>query len=349
MRCMFLENHVCIHTTGEYRLCCISKEPSKNNNITNMSPREWLDSDYVRNVKSQLSNGWPSSCIVCQQKEEQGLSSKRSLQPLHSDTEIHYIDLRLGNTCNLRCQMCWPVSSSKILADAIGIEKTSRSPWHEILSNLSTTNWSDRLELLDDIVKYPLTEIYFTGGEPMLVKGIHLFLEKLQKVNPNCKLRFNSNGTIINDALNQQLKKFNDVKISLSIDAIEGRLEYIRYGTKWNTIQENLKIFRDIADVDITPTISVYNVLYINELYDWIKLHNLDVIPNILTGPNYLAVNNFPNKELINFQPAKWLLDKPYDQNATDKFRSYVVQLDTYRKININDHLPELAKIYGLN
>lgn len=346
MKCSLLTNHVCIHTTGEYRLCCISQEQSKIQNVNNTKPIEWLTSDYVKSIVNQFDKDqWPDSCRQCRLSEEAGQASKRQLSNLlyHGDG-IKYIDIRLGNTCNLRCQTCWPVSSSKIAKDMILLK--DNSPWKVLPLNFkSNSNWQDNIEVLDSLINDGLEEIYITGGEPFLAKQLVFIINKLSKTT---KIRFNTNGTIYNQEAAEALNAFTNVQIDVSIDAYGEKNEYIRADSVWGDIDRNIDRFKDIAKVTITPTVSVYNVLYLKELQNYCDSKDVEYKLNDLYGPSYMSISNAPDSMKQYIDGFTHLINIPSDRAEQLKFIDYVKQTDTIRGLDIKQSLPEVARFYEI-
>ena len=351
MKCSLLTNHVCIHTTGEYRLCCVSREESKIHNVKNLSPINWLASEYIQNIKNIFEqDSWPGSCVVCQRREDNGLASKRLLSnELYSGDGIKYIDVRLGNTCNLRCQTCWPVSSSKIAKDMEVLNKQfGTSPWTSMIPLLfvPNSNWQDSIEILDTLVVNGLEEIYITGGEPFLNKHLVKLLSKIPK---SVKIRFNTNGTIFNRQIANELDKFSYVQIDVSIDAYGQRNDYIRADSTWKDIDTNIDLFKEFAVVNATPTVSVYNVLYLKELYDFCNSKDIKYHPDELTGPAKFCISNAPDAMKAEIKGFENLINVPSLAEEQQDFIRYVRQTDYIRGIDIRQSLPEVARAYGIS
>lgn len=351
MRCSLLTNHVCVHTTGEYRLCCISQEPSKDQNIRNTTPQEWTDGSYVQNITKQFERGqWPLACEKCRLLEQAGETSKRlQSNSLYSGTGIKFVDIRLGNTCNLRCQTCWPVSSSRIAADMISFNKQSiASPWDSMIpiDFETNSNWQENIALLDSLINVGLEEIYITGGEPFLVKNLDRILNQL---SPNTRIRFNTNGTIYNKETLKILDKFDSVQIDISVDAYGSKNDYIRVDSVWDTVEKNIKKFASRYQVNITPTVSVYNILYLDELIKFCSSINIKCVTNPLVSPSFMSISNAPAEMKLEIKGFKFLTDIPTKKLEQRAFINFVRKTDMLRNISISDSLPEVANYYGIN
>ena len=111
------------------------------------------------------------------------------------------------------------------------------------------------MKLFSQFDNLPLKEVYLTGGEPMMVKNLDKFLERL---DTSMTIRFNTNCTIWNPKIEKLLRRFNKVIMSLSLDAASEKIHYIRYPADWdNTVKENAYKYADFCRTDIVPTISI--------------------------------------------------------------------------------------------
>jgi len=344
MTCKYLDNQVCIRTDGQYRLCCLSLEPDNKENIQTHTPQEWHDSEFHTKTKQQLANGeWPDACKKCKDLEAAGMQSQRT-KPRMYGPGISHIDLRFGNSCNLKCISCFPNSSSSIAQEASDMAAAGIEPmWQPIPVN--NINWAND-ENFDKLLDLPVQEVYLTGGEPMMVKGIEKFLERL---DPSTNLRFNTNCTIWNPKLEKILRRFDTVAMSFSLDAVDEKIEYIRYGTKWKEAEENAKRYADFCYVNIAPTISVLNAWFYDDIKEYADKMNWRLFENILYFPHWLFVKNAPDSLKSQFQGINSDLLEGGDPKQIEIFRKRITMLDNWRNIKIKDYLGPVAKAYGLD
>ena len=123
MRCKYLDNQVCVRSDGQYRLCCVSLEGNNKETVHTHTPQEWYDGEFHSKVTEQMENDiWPEACVRCEKQEEQGIDSMRTrVKPDGTryvrnfyGPGISHLDIRFGNSCNLKCISCWEMSSSSI-------------------------------------------------------------------------------------------------------------------------------------------------------------------------------------------------------------------------------------------
>jgi MoaA/NifB/PqqE/SkfB family radical SAM enzyme len=345
MRCKLLESHIYIGTTGQYRLCCVSTESDNAENVTTHTPVEWLKSKTVTSAIATLErNEWPDACIKCKLEEEKGLESRRLKKDWYGPGITH-LDLRFGNSCNLKCISCWPTSSSSIGYESVDMAKNGIVPLYPVTEESVSFNWYDE-KYFSYFENLPLKEIYMTGGEPMMVKNLSKFLDRL---DPSITLRFNTNATVNNPQLINSLKRFNNVIMSCSIDAIGKRNDYIRFGSKWNVVENNVKQYKDLFQVDINPCISILNAAYYDEIIDWCEHINLSISQNMLLTPEWLHIKNAPESLKSKFKYFDAWSSETADVDQQEKFKTNIKTLDQFRNIKINDYLPEVAQAYGIN
>lgn len=347
MKCAYLDNQICVRSDGQYRLCCRSLESANFENIKTHTIEEWNSSKTWTQARNNLENGvWPDACRICRLHEEKGIESgrQRGNKTLGPDGITH-LDIRFGNSCNLKCISCWPMSSSSIAVEAQEMKDAGQIPLYNVLE-IPNFNWADEKTFLrfDDL---PLKEVYLTGGEPMMVKNLDKFLER---IDPSVMIRFNTNGTIWNPKIEKLLKRFDKVIMSLSLDAASNKINYIRYPSDWNIIRDNTYRYREFCKTDLTPTISILNACYYNEIEDFAKELDVKIYNNLLLDPYWLHVKNAPDTLKLQFHSVadKWKSEQS-DEDAIKYFKNEIVKLDTWRNINIKDYLPEVAAAYGFD
>jgi hypothetical protein len=216
---------------------------------------------------------------------------------------------------------------------------------------------------MNTLVTDSLQWMYFTGGEPMLSQDHWAILQHLVDTGraKNIKLMYNSNLTTAKFKdidIGFLWKNFKEVQVNCSIDAIEKPLEFIRSGSNWQQIDNNLQHLIGINTVNIvlTPVISILNFWFLPDLLAYADQHKLQVEPIILSGPDYLALDVIPDS--VKSQAIEILnLIKPYlDQNSVSKISgliqnninqclfmhtiNHVLLLDSKRNEKLFDLLP---------
>jgi organic radical activating enzyme len=193
---------------------------------------------------------------------------------------IRYLDLRLGHTCNLKCVMCSPHDSSRWLQDYDKlIEKTkSIQVLKQVGFDKKTFNntWYEKPEFWNDVFEQipNITQLYFAGGEPLMIKEHRRFLDEIIKRGyaKNISLRYNSNGIFVNEDIINVWSHFKQVRYAFSIDATLERNNYIRYPTDWSDIESSLHLMDNAPDnihCAIACAVQVFNVKHIIDFAKW--------------------------------------------------------------------------------
>jgi len=269
-------------------------------NFGRETPMEAWNSDYMKNVRTTMMSGEvPKSCTKCFEEESKGVVSKRIWETItwhHDDVDIpelirqtqedgtvpeklKYLDLRLGHTCNIKCVMCSPHDSSRWLQDHSKLMNKLKDPnvtrqmqfdktqfdnkWHE-----KSTFWEDMYAQIPN-----LRQVYFAGGEPLMIKEHKQFIEEIlrQGYQDKILLRYNSNGLLVDEDLIDMWKRFRKVKFAISMDACYERDEYIRYPTDWQTVERNLHMLDNSPDNITTSLATAIQMLNVKHLPDFMK------------------------------------------------------------------------------
>jgi hypothetical protein len=157
-----------------------------------------------------------------------------------------------------------------------------------------------------------IKELYFAGGEPLLIPEHYNILEFMVNSGNarNCILRYNSNGLEISEKLLYLWNQFKQVKFNFSVDAYGEKNDYIRYPSKWENIETNLRLLDNTGDnivVNIACAVQALNVLHIDELARW-KLNSgfkkINLAPygagviglHLVYLPSYLNIRVLPQE-----------------------------------------------------
>jgi organic radical activating enzyme len=324
--------HMATHPHGGVTLCCIADhtnsmssakdidgwgvEKFKNLNVDSIN--DIMNSTYYKQVRVQmLTDQIPEACTRCFEEEKRGIESKRineqrkfpdftyevaekeTKQDGYYRTDIRFVELRLGNLCNVKCRSCNPASSTKWITDYKKVEDkfdyVTKYGWVNKDPNFG---WIDNPRFWNDFYEHSknLELIYINGGEPTLVKQHWNYLERLVDGGyaKNLKLWYSINMTNMPDYAIDIWKKFKQVDISCSIDDLGERNTWLRNPTKWEDVLVNYhnlinhKI--DNFNISINQTISWLNVYYLDEFYDYFKnKRNTHIHHNMVYDPNFLS------------------------------------------------------------
>jgi len=288
--------------SGDYTVGLVKMEDGKPANFQHNLPSEAFNNDYMKSVrKTMLEENVPQSCSKCFQEEQQGIVSKRiwetgtwylqeqlDIQELIKETledgtvpyKLQYLDLRLGHTCNLKCVMCSPHDSSLWVSEHKKIYPIFQSPLIKKQLSWDSTSfnnqWHENPEFWEEIYEQipNIKQLYFAGGEPLLIKEHKTFLQEIIKRGyaGNIRLRYNTNGILINDEMIEIWEQFKKVKVGVSLDGLTDRVGYIRYPTDFKTVEENLwRLDRtsDKIQINIALAAQILNIKHIPDFIKW--------------------------------------------------------------------------------
>jgi sulfatase maturation enzyme AslB (radical SAM superfamily) len=199
------------------------------------------------------------------------------------ETPPVYLDLRLGNLCNLKCRMCNPWNSSQIVKehnDLVNRRSDYADVWQKTFGKfpekvMEDQPWFDHDILWDQVISLipTLKKVYMTGGEPTLIKNNYKFMEEcIRQGRQDITLFFNTNCTNINPKFFDLISQFDTVNINASVDGVGAVTEYIRAPSNWLQVSRNVERFAQMPNVHlgITPTIQVYNAFDIVNILTWV-------------------------------------------------------------------------------
>ena len=281
---------------GEYRPCCLAEESIKRSDGTPYdisagdTIKDAFSSQYMENMRQEfLDGGQPKTCAKCWALEESGGTSKRMISNekfgISTDEKgITFLDLKLGNICNLKCRICGGFSSSKWAAEEIKQGSDHAKGWLKAGMWPRKTNslWNEVVDMLPQIEHFE-----FTGGEPFMIQEHFDLLEKSVELGhaKQQEIHYNTNGTQFPEyAIKHIWPHFKNVEIAFSIDDIRGRFEYQRYGAKWDQVNENIRRFNETKSnsknisTQICCTINIQNIYNLDNMADWIKQQNFDYV-----------------------------------------------------------------------
>lgn len=263
--CPYLFLHYHLDTDKATKVCCHAT------NSINGKTIEFDSSLYNNLRKKVLNNEKLSFCSRCYQAEASGFTSLRQraiddIISLHRQETLQqqvndfvsgarimplWYDLRLSNNCNLSCIMCGPQYSST-WARQSGEENTHLTYEADVEINHNTY------------------KIQLAGGEPFMIKKFARMLSEIE--NTDCEIVINTNATVVTKPLFDQLKRFNNVWIVVSIDGYAELNNRIRRGSNWNTVVQNIKLFMDTGfTVLVNTVLQRDNVNHLHELGCWLE------------------------------------------------------------------------------
>jgi MoaA/NifB/PqqE/SkfB family radical SAM enzyme len=340
----------------------------------------------MQTLRQQFLNGErPATCRKCWNEEDAGRTSKRmhTLDRLKHilpnqiwETKakpLMFLDLKLGNICNLKCRICGSWSSSTFATEEMMAQPAAtrkKTFAYQMLRagawpRTNTNFWSEIEQCLDQI-RY----IEFTGGEPFMINEHFDMLQGIvdRGIAGQVEIHYNTNGTIFPERGPEIWKHFKTVEVAFSIDDVGKRFEYQRANAKWDEVKQNIEQFRELQQhmpnlqLQCCSTINVFNVFYLDDLALWIGLQDFDFVYwNMMHEAYYFSISTLP-------ESAKRVLTQRLqlaDVNDNDKaefnriidfmnngasldgviLRTKIAELDRVRQQDMRIVAPEFAEL----
>lgn len=342
---------------GKVLPCCIGNlSTGKELGRKDLNLEGMVNSDVMKELRLDMIQGNKNSiCNTCYKTEEarSGMYSFRNtanskwgadyvhevLRNTDDTGKLHnfkmrYFDFRLSNVCNFKCRSCnsgystlWQAEDAKQ-----GIPSS--------IDIMPERNKSLLEEVLEHIPH--MQEAYFAGGEPVVDENHYIILEELlRQGRTDVQLNYNTNLSRLKFkdydllALWSQFEK--PVDVYSSIDHYGERAEYIRNGTKWEDVENNIKtlLMEPNVNLQISTTVSMLNYLTLEEFYLYMLKKGLmpggDWQLNPVFNPSHFSVMNFPEE----FKEK----GRKQVQNIIDFCTSDHYTIDKYRRRNFDfDH-----------
>lgn len=366
--CLVPWTNIDIAPRGNIKPCC--KYQVDVMKITDNTIEDYAHSEELKTIKQQmLNNKWPLGCVRCKSEEQNNIKSKRQLDYERWKTEFdNYTEdqgfitasIAFGNTCNLKCIMCGPSSSSRWRKEYIDIYGIDKPPL-EVIDNATS----------DDIYNALPHAIHLDipGGEPFLSQ-IDKQLELLQRYvdtgqSKEMILHYTTNAQKYPDEKWWELwSNFKEIDLQLSIDGVNDRYEYIRYPAKTDLLETNVQKYQckelllDNFRLSVSHTLSAYNVYYLGEFFDWCerkrlprpwigKVHNpkhmrSDVFPSNVKKQIVLHMRTSKHEDVHTW--ADYLENNSSDEYYNDWVK-YKDKHDVYRNTSFAKTFPELEEL----
>lgn len=310
---------------GTVRPCCLAEEEITDNagdkfNLATAQFSTIQNSQYMRNLRQEfIDKKQPQTCRKCFREERSGRTSKRMhtldrlkhIVPPQDWTidakPLMFLDLKLGNICNLKCRICGSWSSSTFATEELNWlrpteDKKDNLHYHMLRQGSwprdNPTFW-DEIAKVSDQIRY----IEFTGGEPFMIKEHFSMLQRLIDLGiaKDVEIHYNTNGTQWPENAEEIWKHFKLVEIAISIDDVGLRFEYQRSNAIWNEVCENIERFKDLRNrlsniqLQFCCTVNVFNVYYLEDLANFVYNQGFDFVYwNMMHEAYYFSISTLP-------------------------------------------------------
>ena len=355
--CMIPWTHMHGFPDGRAYPCCLGDMEHPIGNFKENTMEEvWNDTAYKTMRTNMLAEKSCKECTKCYEQEASGFMSMRNSSNKNfghhialvdntladgtvEDFKLRYYDVRFSNLCNFSCRTCGSLFSSSWYTEETKLFGPRGHPQIMFAGKTEDDMWTQMLPH----IPY-LDQIYFAGGEPLIMEEHYKVLKELVRQERfDVKLVYNTNFSRLNlkneDVLDYW-QLFDSVSVGASLDGMGERGEYIRKGTKWADIENNRRrMIEKCPNVDfyISPTVSIYNILHITDFHrDWVErgfIKPQDWNINILQGSERDRIDVLPKvykdraREKIE-EHIQWLAPSDYLKRATNGYQSLLHFMD---------------------
>jgi radical SAM protein with 4Fe4S-binding SPASM domain len=380
--------HFYANPDGNVLPCCIGDHNRPLGNVQKQSIIEvWNSNSYKQMRLKMLSGEQCTECKSCYQAEDAGVNSFR--QSVNRDyaeflnfaddtnpdgsldtMKLKYLDIRWSNICNFKCRSC-----SSTYSSSWATEDNKQGQHKQVFIFAGGENNDFLYEQIKPYIS-EVKEIYFAGGEPLLMDKHYDILKHLIATgNTNIKIRYNSNLSSLTFKQTSVLdlwKQFSNVHLNVSVDSWHDRAEYIREGTVWNILEQNIKTVKAECPhiyIGISAVISAFNVHSLPEFIEYMSSNQLVDSSTTasfycLINPNFYSFDIFDSKtknniieKLSNRQynnhikpqienVIKHLKSSTTNLNLQKQFKKHTDYYDSIRNKKFIDTFPELKEFY---
>jgi len=396
--CMLPWVHLHTWPNGNVYPCCITPMEYIAGNLNDSSLEEIYNSDLIKDIRVKMLNDERhDACSRCYHQEDSGGHSMRHrankswkhyenlIETTEDDGTIEemklpYWDFRFSNICNFKCRSCGPQLSTGWYPDTkkIAVLETGRSFLPDDVPKKNTFDLWEQIEPHFESVE----EIYFAGGEPLIMEEHYRILKKLDAMGKHDVLiRYNTNFSEMRYKDLHVLEfwpKFKNIEVGASIDGMEEQGEFIRSGFNWEQFKENRNRMKETCshvNFYVSSTISIQNAYHVipfhHALVDggYIDSYNAFNV-NIVTEPKHLDMRILPQHHKVELEklyqkhidflseksawPVKQGFDtlrnhlmQELDREHLRVFQYKMKQLDELRGEDFQKTFPELEDLYN--
>jgi len=277
MYCPRLDHFVRFNFNGTISRCGHMTNAPQFETLQQMDSSAWL-ADIRNNMSQDI---WPDECIRCKEIENiQNKSVRQQSLDRHApllDSRSDYLVLGgvLDNVCNSACQTCNETLSTKI---------------GSLLSKKYTK--INNSALINTLPVERIVQMDINGGEPSASPN---YLKLLENLPSNVKhLRINTNGSKLITVLPDLVQRGIKVTVTVSLDGIGSRHDYVRWPVKWQDVEHNIQTYQNMGlhELNTWTTVSALNIGDLKNIFSYVEQNNLKNSWALLENPSVLSVKH---------------------------------------------------------
>jgi MoaA/NifB/PqqE/SkfB family radical SAM enzyme len=239
--CLAPHSTINFDSTGKMKVCCYNEKFILGTYPATSLKQAWNTEAKQPFIKALERRQFPAGCSQCRAQILQH-NEKNALFASYDWTdnylEDHYpiaMKFEFGTICNYECIMCGGKWSSSIRKN------------REKLPSLKHPYDDSFVEQLKEFI--PFLKIgSFLGGEPFLNPIYYKIWDAMLELNPDIALHITTNGSIYSSKIENYLKKFKNVSVTISLDSLDCKTySFIRKNGNLTTVLENLQKFKKLG------------------------------------------------------------------------------------------------------
>jgi len=371
---------------GRYRLCCMAKEPTELVDQEKLGIDGTWNHNYIKDVRERMTKGeWLPECSECLHLEKNNIVSSRQwenevwedvIDEVVADASVNdweveqplQFDFRLGNLCNLQCQMCNKEASHLVSVERATMVQSglgaNHPDWHGQIADKKQAllqpgiDWASFKDMIGKARKIKLI-----GGEPTVAKDMFTLLDLAVETGhaDHIELSFYTNITNMQDRWLEQLGKFEKVIVNCSLEGMGAMNDYLRPPSKWDSVWKNFDKLVKFSNtkagkrikVRVTTVNQVSNALHTVDF--WRFMHDyqckndkgIGMSTNQLVEPHYYSMAHSP-QWLRDEQEAQVLdfLEEIKNSPHYEDYEEPLMEMVNFGKDPDHVYNPEVMKQY---
>lgn len=237
--------------------------------------------------------------------------------------EIKYLRVSVTDRCNFRCKYCMPAPN-----------EFSFIPHPQILS------YEEMMTVISVFVGLGVRKVRVTGGEPLVRRGVNVFLEKIGQLDGIEEVTLTTNGSLLKKYA-EDIKNAGIKRINVSLDSLKPeRYAEITGGFSLSEIIDGIKYAQDLGIGPVKTNTVVMKGFNEDEILDFC---DFAVKNNINTRfIEFMPVGNFDEwkecgvisgKEILDIIATKYKYEEIKKENMAGPAQNY--RLSNGAKIGI--------------
>jgi radical SAM protein with 4Fe4S-binding SPASM domain len=320
--CFAAQNNMFFSPSGKIYPCCFNRKDVVGD--VHASEKQWFETKERAHLQNKLKkNDFSEGCAFCKEAIHAGnyvATGSLAYDSWSKNThEPKSMEFETDTICNLQCVMC-PDEFHTTKSHSVyppNFHETLK-PW---IKNLK---WAK-----------------FYGGEPFIVPDYYRIWDHLISENPDCIIKVQTNGTILNERIKALLTK-GKFWFMISLDSLRPEVyQKIRIGADFEKWKSNFHYFLNYSRQNKFPlNIAVCPMtLNASEMLDMVEFcneHHIHINFNLLTSPSSLSIKNLPSAKIQllidQFLNSKFRTNTYVRYQNIRHFKSLIHQLQVWHK-----------------